>query len=93
MSARRRRPAPRGAAVGMCGPVDGGSDHRAPAATLAGVSDLVHPLLPRSVPLLTGGAGALQVGGVDSRDGLLVTSAHVVGRGSSRVRASFAACT
>jgi ThiF family len=38
------------------------------------VSDLAHPLLPRSVPLLAGGPGTLQVGGVDSRDGLLVTA-------------------
>src|SRR3954451_516503 len=40
----------------------------------APVSDLAHPLLPRSVPLLAGGAGSLPVGGVDSGDGLLVTS-------------------
>src|SRR4051794_24459822 len=38
------------------------------------VSDLSHPLLPRSVPLLAAGPGSLQVGGVDSGDGLLVTA-------------------
>jgi ThiF family len=36
------------------------------------VSDLVHPLLPASTPLLSTGDGAVQVGGVDTTDGLLV---------------------
>jgi hypothetical protein len=36
------------------------------------VSDLAHPLLPRSVPLLADRAGSLQVGGVDSGDGVRV---------------------
>ncbi|NYJ04534.1 ThiF family adenylyltransferase [Petropleomorpha daqingensis] len=36
------------------------------------MSDLAHPLLPRSVPLLADGTGALQVGGVDTADGVRV---------------------
>jgi bacteriocin biosynthesis cyclodehydratase domain-containing protein len=36
------------------------------------VSDLAHPLLPASTPLLSAGDGGLQVGGVDSTDGLLI---------------------
>jgi bacteriocin biosynthesis cyclodehydratase domain-containing protein len=52
--------------------VDGRNDHRPVAATLPVVNDLAHPLLPRSVPLLADGGGALQVGGVDSADGLRV---------------------
>jgi hypothetical protein len=40
------------------------------------VSDTAHPLLPPGTPLLRDGGAALQVGGVDSRDGLLVTPAH-----------------
>jgi hypothetical protein len=52
--------------------VDDGDDHRPVAATLPVVTDLAHPLLPRSVPLLVDRTGALQVGGVDSADGLRV---------------------
>jgi hypothetical protein len=37
------------------------------------VSDTARPLLPASVPLLRGDADALQIGGVDTRDGLLVS--------------------
>jgi hypothetical protein len=55
--------------------VDDGDDHRPAAATLPVVSDPAHPLLPRSVPLLADGAGSLQVGGVDSGDGLRVGTA------------------
>jgi hypothetical protein len=36
------------------------------------VSDIVHPLLPAATPLLRDGDGAVQVGGVDSSDGLLL---------------------
>jgi hypothetical protein len=50
--------------------VDDADDHRPVAATLPVVSDLAHPLLPQSVPLLVDRAGALQVGGVDSADGV-----------------------
>ena len=39
------------------------------------MSDSAHPLLPPGTPLLRDGRTALQVGGVDSRDGLLVTPA------------------
>ena len=52
--------------------MDDGDDHRPVAATLPVVSDLAHPLLPRSVPLLADGTGAVQVGGVDTADGLRV---------------------
>jgi hypothetical protein len=37
------------------------------------VSDTSHPLLPAAVPLLRSGPDTVQVGGVDSTDGLLVT--------------------
>ena len=37
------------------------------------MTDTAHPLLPAAVPLLRDGAAALQIGGVDSTDGLLVT--------------------
>jgi hypothetical protein len=36
------------------------------------VSDTVHPLLPAATPLLRHGDGAVQVGGVDATDGLLL---------------------
>jgi hypothetical protein len=36
------------------------------------VSDSVHPLLPAATPLLRGDDGSVQVGGVDSTDGLLL---------------------
>ena len=36
------------------------------------MSDSVHPLLPASTPLLRGDDGTVQVGGVDSTDGLLL---------------------
>jgi hypothetical protein len=36
------------------------------------VSDTVHPLLPAATPLLRDGDGAVQVGGVDAADGLLL---------------------
>ncbi|CCG04870.1 ThiF family adenylyltransferase [Blastococcus saxobsidens] len=39
------------------------------------MSDSVHPLLPAATPLLLGDAGSLQVGGVDSTDGLLLAPA------------------
>jgi hypothetical protein len=39
------------------------------------VSDAAHPLLPAATPLLRDGAAVLQVGGVDSTDGLLVAPA------------------
>ncbi|MDK3258778.1 ThiF family adenylyltransferase [Blastococcus capsensis] len=39
------------------------------------MSDSVHPLLPAATPLLLGEAGNLQVGGVDSTDGLLLEPA------------------
>ena len=52
--------------------MDGADDHRPVAATLPVVSDLAHPLLPRSVPLLADATGAVQVGGVDTADGLRV---------------------
>jgi ThiF family len=44
------------------------------------VSDTVHPLLPAATPLLRDGDGAVQVGGVDACDGLLLDacSADVV---------------
>jgi ThiF family len=54
--------------------VDDGNAHSSTTATLPVVTDLVHPLLPRSVPLLADGTGALQVGGVDSGDGLLLNA-------------------
>jgi hypothetical protein len=41
------------------------------------VSDTAHPLLPLGTPLLRDVGAALQVGGVDSRDGLLVTPVDV----------------
>lgn len=37
------------------------------------MSDTARPLLPAAVPLLRGDADSLQIGGVDSGDGLLVT--------------------
>ncbi|MGY1813516.1 ThiF family adenylyltransferase [Blastococcus sp. SYSU D00820] len=37
------------------------------------MSDAAHPLLPPATPLLRAGADALQVGGVDSADGLVVS--------------------
>src|SRR4051794_11053119 len=40
----------------------------------ASVSETAHPLLPASLPLLLSGPDGLQVGGVDSHDGLLVTA-------------------
>ena len=36
------------------------------------MTDSAHPLLPAATPLLLGDAGSVQVGGVDSTDGLLV---------------------
>jgi len=36
------------------------------------VSDTLHPLLPAATPLLRDGDGAVQVGGVDAADGLLL---------------------
>ena len=39
------------------------------------MSDTAHPLLPVATPLLRSGPDAIQVGGVDSTDGLLVTPA------------------
>jgi hypothetical protein len=39
------------------------------------MGDTVHPLLPAATPLLHGGRDAVQIGGVDSTDGLLVTPA------------------
>ncbi|MCF6745308.1 thiamine biosynthesis protein ThiF [Blastococcus sp. KM273128] len=39
------------------------------------MSDNAHPLLPAATPLLAGGAGSVQVGGVDSTDGLLLAPA------------------
>jgi hypothetical protein len=39
------------------------------------VSDTVHPLLPAATPLLADGETAVQVGGVDSTDGMLVMPA------------------
>jgi hypothetical protein len=39
------------------------------------VSDATHPLLPAATPLLRDGSEALQVGGVDSADGVLVSPA------------------
>jgi hypothetical protein len=41
----------------------------------APVSDTVHPVLPAATPLLADGDTAVQVGGVDSTDGMLVTPA------------------
>ncbi|WP_448627101.1 ThiF family adenylyltransferase [Geodermatophilus sp. URMC 64] len=38
------------------------------------MSDTAHPLLPASVPVLRSSPDGVQVGGVDSRDGLLVTA-------------------
>jgi hypothetical protein len=38
------------------------------------VSDLAHPLLPASTPLLAAGHGAVRVGGVDSADGLEIAA-------------------
>lgn len=37
------------------------------------MNDVVHPLLPAATPLLRGGGDAVQVGGVDATDGVLVT--------------------
>ncbi|WP_040339036.1 ThiF family adenylyltransferase [Candidatus Blastococcus massiliensis] len=37
------------------------------------MSDTAHPLLPAATPLLRRGVDSLQIGGVDSTDGLLVT--------------------
>ncbi|HEX2072855.1 MAG TPA: ThiF family adenylyltransferase [Geodermatophilus sp.] len=37
------------------------------------MSDTAHPLLPTSTPVLHRGAGEVQIGGVDSTDGLLVS--------------------
>ena len=39
------------------------------------MNDVVHPLLPAATPLLRGGDHAVQVGGVDSTDGVLVRPA------------------
>ena len=39
------------------------------------MSDTAHPLLPAATPLLRDGGAALQVGGVDSTDGLLISPA------------------
>ncbi|SEK21532.1 Molybdopterin or thiamine biosynthesis adenylyltransferase [Blastococcus sp. DSM 46786] len=39
------------------------------------MSDNAHPLLPAATPLLAGDAGSVQVGGVDSTDGLLLGAA------------------
>ncbi|MGY1833777.1 ThiF family adenylyltransferase [Blastococcus sp. SYSU DS0510] len=36
------------------------------------MSDNAHPLLPAAIPMLAGDAGSVQVGGVDSTDGLLL---------------------
>jgi ThiF family len=41
----------------------------------AGVSDTTHPLLPAATPLLRDGPDAVQVGGVDSTDGVLLAPA------------------
>ena len=38
------------------------------------MTDTTHPLLPSAVPLLRSGPDAVQVGGVDTGDGVLVTS-------------------
>jgi hypothetical protein len=43
------------------------------------VSDSVHPLLPAATPLLLGDAGTVQVGGVDSTDGLVLDPAGGLG--------------
>ena len=41
----------------------------------AGVSDAAHPLLPPATPVLRAGTDGIQVGGVDSTDGLLISPA------------------
>lgn len=55
------------------------------------MSDTAHPLLPPGTPLLRDGGPALQVGGVDARDGVLVTPAdarlHALLRGLDGRRA------
>jgi hypothetical protein len=40
------------------------------------VSDTLHPLLPAAIPLLRRGDGSLQVGGVDSADGVRIAPAR-----------------
>src|SRR4051812_23726243 len=68
---RRRRP-PRGAAVRRPGTCGRTQRKRPPRCDPARVSDTAHPLLPPATPLLRDGDGAVQVGGVDAGDGVLL---------------------
>src|SRR3954470_8216301 len=68
---RRRRP-PRGAAVRRPGTCGRTQRKRPPRCDPARVSDTAHPLLPPATPLLRDGDGAVQVGGVDADDGVLL---------------------